>query len=238
MNGWNQFLWIIYPYIVITIFITGHFYRLNHYPFSWTSKSSEFLEKRTLRWGSLLFHWGIIFVIVGHVAGLLVPISVYQGLGISDEAYHMMALSAGGIAGLSTLIGAFILMVRRFRVKRVRATSSVGDRMAIVLILIVLFTGLTATGTNAVGQTGFDYRTTINPWIRGILTFQPDASLMTAVPVAFKIHILAALSLFAVWPFTRLVHVFSFPLTYLRRRYVIYRQRRPSCERKSDKTVV
>ncbi|OYD06694.1 respiratory nitrate reductase subunit gamma [Paludifilum halophilum] len=220
---WEQFLWVIYPYLVITVFIVGHLYRLNNHPFSWTSKSSEFLEKRVLKWGSTLFHWGILFVVIGHVAGLLVPVSVYRALGVSDEAYHVIALSAGGIAGLAALLGALLLMGRRFRVKRVRATSSVGDLLVIVLLVIILLTGLTATGTN-VSHTGFDYRTTINPWIRGILTFRPDASLMEKVPVAFKIHILLAFGLFAVWPFTRLVHVFSLPITYLSRSYVVYRR--------------
>lgn len=224
MTFWDQFLWVIYPYVVITIFIVGHLYRFNTNEFGWTSKSSEFLEKSMLRWGSTLFHWGIIFVFFGHVAGLLVPLSFYQAIGVSDELYHFLAISIGGMAGLAALIGLLILMLRRFRVKRVRATSSVGDIVAIVLLTIVIITGMSATGVNTVGTTGFDYRVTINPWIRGILTFRPDASFMATVPVAFKVHVAAAFGLFAVWPFTRLVHVFSLPLTYLRRSYVVYRR--------------
>lgn len=238
MTFWDQFLWVIYPYLVITIFIVGHLYRFNTIQFSWTSKSSEFLEKRVLKWGSTLFHWGIIFVFLGHVAGLLVPLSVYRAIGVSDELYHFMALSAGGIAGLAALVGALILMVRRLRVKRVRATSSAGDILAIVLLLVVILTGMSATGTNAVSHSGFDYRVTINPWIRGILSFQPNASLMLAVPVAFKIHIVAAFGLFAVWPFTRLVHVFSLPITYLRRSYVVYRRRQPQKPKAEEKQVL
>lgn len=227
MTFWDQFLWVIYPYLVVTIFIVGNLYRFNMNQFGWTSKSSEFLEKSVLKWGSTLFHWGIIFVFFGHVTGLLVPLSVYRALGVSDELYHFMALFAGGIAGLAALVGASILMVRRLSVKRVRATSSAGDILAIVLLVVVILTGISATGTNTVSHSEFDYRATINPWIRGILTFRPDASLMLAVPVAFKIHIVAAFGLFAIWPFTRLVHVFSMPITYLRRSYVVYRRRQP-----------
>lgn len=232
MTYWDQFLWVIYPYLVIAIFIVGHLYRFHTNEFSWTSKSSELLEKNILKWGSTLFHWGIIFVFFGHVAGLLVPRSFYLAIGISDELYHFFAVTVGGFAGLVTLTGALILMVRRLQVKRVRATSSAGDIVAIVLLVIVILSGMSATGVNTVSDTGFDYRTTINPWIRGILTFRPDASLMTAVPIAFKIHVLSAFGLFAVWPFTRLVHVFSLPLSYLRRSYVVYRKRSSGSETK------
>lgn len=232
MTFWDQFLWIIYPYLVLTIFIGGSVYRFNTNEFGWTSKSSEFLEKRVLKWGSSLFHWGIIFVFCGHVAGLLVPLSVYRAVGVSDEVYHFIAVFAGGIAGLAALVGGVILLVRRLRVKRIRATSSVGDIVAIVLLVTVIVTGMSATGANTVGHAGFDYRTTISPWVRGVLTFRPDASLMLTVPLAFKIHIGASLALFAVWPFTRLVHVFSLPLTYLRRSYVVYRRRDTNIQNK------
>lgn len=225
MTFWDQFFWVTYPYLVLSLFIFGHLYRFNTRQFGWTSKSSQILEKRVLKWGSTLFHWGMVFVFFGHVAGLLVPLSVYRSLGVTDEMYHFMALFAGGIAGLAALVGAVILMLRRLRVKRVRVTSSAGDIVAIVLLVVVLLSGMSATGTNAVGHAGFDYRTTINPWIRGVLTFRPDATLMSTVPIWFKIHVAAAFGLFAVWPFTRLVHVFSMPIMYLCRSYVVYRRR-------------
>lgn len=184
------------------------------------------MEKKGIKWGSTLFHWGIIAVFFGHVAGLLIPISVYHALGIPDEVYHKGALYGGGVAGIAAALGVIILLVRRVNVRRVWVNSSVSDVLAIVFLTIVIYTGVTATGINAAA--GFDYRTTINPWVRGILTFHPNSLLMVNVPLPFKIHMFCALSLFAVWPFTRLVHVFSLPITYLwRSSYVLYRRRSP-----------
>ncbi|HJV46315.1 MAG TPA: respiratory nitrate reductase subunit gamma [Bacillota bacterium] len=227
MNTGEQFLWLIFPYLVLTILLVGLFYRFNTDQYGWTSKSSELLEKRLLKWGSTLFHWGIICVFFGHVAGLLIPIGAYHTLGVSDELYHMGALGGGGVAGIATVIGVLILVYRRFSVSRIRMTSSTGDIVALLLLTVVVLTGMLATTGNALFEE-FDYRTTIGPWIRGILTLTPDPSLMQHVPVGFKIHIVAAISLFAVFPFTRLVHIFSVPLTYLSRSYVVYRKRVPN----------
>jgi nitrate reductase gamma subunit len=222
----EQFLWMIFPYIVLTIFIGGHIWRYQYDQFGWTSKSSEVLEKKQLRLGSLLFHWGILFVFVGHVMGILIPESVYATLGITEETYHLIALAGGIPAGLAALIGLLILIRRRATVKRVWVTSSRGDWIALLFLAIVIATGLSSTLLN-VDSHGFDYRTTIGPWFRSVLLFHPDPSYMETVPVWFQIHILAALGIFAVWPFTRLVHVFSLPLRYLRRSYVVYRKRMP-----------
>lgn len=223
----EQFLWVIIPYIALTIFIGGHIYRYNHDQFGWTTKSSEFLEKRMLRIGSLLFHWGIIFVFFGHVAGLLVPIQLYESLGISESQYHMIALAGGIPAGIAAVVGLAILMYRRMTVKRVIQTSTTSDKVALFFLAIVMLSGMSATFFNIDSQ-GFDYRTTIAPWLRGLFIFKADASLLATVPIWFKIHMLAAIGLFAVWPFTRLVHVFSLPVRYLSRSYVIYRKRRPT----------
>ncbi|KIL41669.1 nitrate reductase [Gordoniibacillus kamchatkensis] len=225
MGGTSLFLWIIYPYLVLAVFLFGVVARFNGNPYGWTSKSSELLEKRLLRAGSTSFHWGIIFVFFGHVGGLLVPIEVYHALGVPDEAYHVVALGAGTIAGIAALFGVVMLIYRRWTVKRVRMTSSAGDWIALLFLLVVIATGMMATGRNALAESAFDYRTTINPWIRGVLIFRPDPSLMADVPAYFKVHVAAAFGLFAVFPFTRLVHVFSLPVTYLWRSYVLYRRR-------------
>lgn len=186
------------------------------------------LEKRMLKWGSLLLHYGLIAVLAGHVAGLLVPVSVYRFLGIGDDAYHAVAVVCGLPAGIAAFAGALILLYRRFAVVRIRRTGSVGDRAAIVVLAVVIFTGLVATSTNAASHSGFDYRTTISPWIRGLLAFQPDPGWMETVPTQFKIHILTTYALYAIVPFTRLVHAFSLPLGYLSRSYVLYRRRNGS----------
>lgn len=225
----SQFLWVIYPYFVLTIFVFGHILRFHNHQLEWTAKSSEIFEKRALKWGSQLFHWGIIAVFFGHVAGLLIPISVYHALGVPDELYHKGALYGGGVAGIAAAVGVLILLGRRVNVRRVWKNTSVSDLVAILLLTIVILTGMTATSLNA--SVGFDYRTTINPWVRGVLAFHPDRTLMDQVPLPFKIHMFAALSLFAVWPFTRLVHVISLPITYLWRTYVLYRKRTPQKKR-------
>lgn len=222
----KQFLWVILPYVVLTIFIGGHIWRYQYDQFGWTSKSSEVLEKRQLRLGSLLFHWGILFVFIGHVMGILIPEAVYETMGISEEAYHLIALAGGIPAGLAALIGLIILTRRRIAAKRVRVTSSRGDWIALFFLAIVILTGLFSTLLN-IDSNGFDYRTTIGPWFRGVLMFRPNPAYMEQVPIWFQIHIIAALGIFAVWPFTRLVHVFSLPLRYLRRNYVVYRKRMP-----------
>jgi nitrate reductase gamma subunit len=225
----EQFLWVVIPYIVLTIFIGGHIYRYQHDQFGWTSKSSELLEKKLLRLGSNLFHWGIIFVFFGHVMGLLIPTKVYEAMGVTEPQYHVIALIGGIPAGLAALIGIFILVYRRTTVRRLIATSSKGDWVTLFFLTIVILSGITATFLN-MNPKGFDYRTTIGPWLRGILTFRADASLLASVPVWFKIHMIATFGIFAAWPFTRLVHVFSMPLRYLTRSYVIYRKREPKHE--------
>lgn len=222
----EQFLWVVLPYIVLTIFIGGHIYRYQHDQFGWTSKSSELLEKKLLRLGSNLFHWGIIFVFGGHVMGVLIPIEVYEAMGVNEHQYHMIALIGGIPAGIAATIGILILYYRRMTVRRLIATSTKGDWATLFFLTIVLLSGMSATFLN-IDSNGFDYRTTIGPWLRGILSFRADASLLADVPVWFKIHILAALGIFAAWPFTRLVHVFSMPIRYITRSYVIYRKRGP-----------
>lgn len=222
----EQILWVILPYIVITIFIGGHIYRYQHDQFGWTAKSSEMLEKKKLALGSSLFHWGIFFVIGGHVMGILIPESLYEALGVSEHMYHKIAIGFGLPAGIAALSGLLILTYRRFTDKRIRKTSSAGDLITLVALLFVMTTGLAATFLN-IDSKGFDYRTTIGPWFRNIFLFKPDAGLMASVPIWFKLHIIMGYVIFIVWPFTRLVHVFSMPLKYLTRSYVVYRKRAP-----------
>lgn len=214
---------------IVTIFIVGHVYRYQHDQFGWSSKSSELLEKKWLRLGSNLFHFGILFVFGGHLMGLLVPIEVYELMGISEHLYHTIALIGGIPAGLAATAGIIILSYRRITVRRLIATSTKGDWATLFFLAIVILSGMCATFLNIDSQ-GFDYRTTIGPWLRGVFIFRPEASLMADVPLWFKIHLLAGFGLFAAWPFTRLVHVFSAPLRYLRRSYVIYRKRMPNHE--------
>jgi nitrate reductase gamma subunit len=223
----NQFLWVIFPYLVFTIFIGGHIFRYNYDQFGWTAKSSELLEKKELKAGSTLFHWGIIFAFLGHVAGILIPKGFYDALGIHEHNYHIIALSAGIPAGLAALIGIVILSHRRLTVKRVKVTSSNSDFASLLFLLLAILSGLLSTFINF-NPNGFDYRETIGPWFRSLFIFHPSATIMAnEVPLWFQLHILGAFILLAAWPFTRLVHAFSAPFKYLTRSYVVYRKRRP-----------
>lgn len=225
MGYLNQFLWVIYPYLMITIFVVGHIYRYNTDQLKWTAKSSEFMEKKILRLGSILFHVGILMVFGGHVMGLLVPKSITEQLGITEKMYHFSAIYIGGVAGLITLTGIAILLFRRVSNKRVRSTSSMGDMVIAVLLLFVVGMGVYNTlGYNLlIGE--YDYRMTLSPWLRGVISFHPDAQLMYDVPLFFKFHTIFAFAIFGLWPFTRLVHVWSLPLEYLKRSFIIYRTR-------------
>lgn len=222
-------LWIVVPYVSIAIFILGHIYRYNTDQFGWQAKSSQFLEQKRLRWGSTLFHYGIIFVFFGHVAGLLIPKEWFDFFGITSDMYHFGAIFFGGLAGVITVIGGFLLFLRRATVKRIINNSSTSDYVSLVLLGIVVLIGFTATmGYTATGGT-FDYRVTIGPWLREIITLRPSEAMVLAMaqsPIGFQMHVLFAFLLFAVWPFTRLVHVFSLPLKYLQRRYIPYRNMR------------
>ncbi|MGD8190988.1 respiratory nitrate reductase subunit gamma [Brevibacillus ginsengisoli] len=225
MNFWNQFLWIIYPYLMLTTFLVVHIYRYNTDQLAWTAKSSEFLEKKSLKWGSMLFHIGIVFVFFGHVGGLLIPKTVMESLGVSEHLYHMGAVYGGGLAGIMTLAGITILFLRRLNVKRVRAISSASDILVAVLLLVNVAMGVYNTLGYNLFVGGFDYRETIAPWLRGLITFRPDASLMADVPLFFKLHVILSFAVFGIWPFTRLVHVWSVPVAYFKRSYIVYRSR-------------
>ncbi|AFI30342.1 nitrate reductase [Bacillus sp. A053] len=222
MNG--QILWGVMPYIVLTIFIGGHIYRYQHDQFGWTAKSSEMLEKKKLAAGSTLFHWGLLCVVGGHVMGILIPEGVYGAIGISEHMYHKMAIGAGLPAGIAACTGLVILTYRRLFDKRIRKTSSPSDILTLILLLFMMLSGVAATFLN-IDSKGFDYRTTVGPWFREIVLFRPDPSLMESVPLWFKFHIVIGYVVFILWPFTRLVHVFSLPLKYLTRSYVVYRKR-------------
>lgn len=226
MKTIDIFLWVIIPYISLTLFIVGHIYRYKVDRFSWTAKSSQFLEQKRLRWGSLLFHWGIIFVFFGHVAGILIPKQWFDRIGITDDLYHFGAIVFGGIAGIAVVIGGFLLFLRRISVKRVQENSSTSDFVSLILLGIVVLVGFTNTAGYTATGGSFDYRVIIGPWAREILTFRPSTEIiqqMADAPIGFQAHIITAFILFAVWPFTRLVHVFSLPLKYLNRRHIIFR---------------
>ncbi|WP_278269316.1 respiratory nitrate reductase subunit gamma [Staphylococcus epidermidis] len=220
----NQFVWVIYPYLCLAIFVIGHIARYKYDQFSWTAKSSEMIEKKRLKWGSLLFHLGIIPVFFGHVVGLLILANWLEAIGVNNHIYHIGAVYIGSVFGIITLIGMLLLTLRRLSIKNVRRLSSFSDIFVNIVLLIILIMGCYSTlVTNAI-QPEFDYRQTIAIWFRHLFMFSPNADLMLNVPWSFKLHILLGFTVFACWPFTRLVHVWSVPLSYMNRRYIVYRK--------------
>ncbi|MCL6454995.1 MAG: respiratory nitrate reductase subunit gamma [Alicyclobacillus sp.] len=221
----DQFWWVVLPYLSLVVMVVGLLYRYRYAQKGWGSKSSEILERRWLKWGSVLFHYGILCVIAGHVMGLVVPISVYHALGVSDEFYHTNADLFGGLAGLMATAGLLILLLRRVFNRRVRHNSQPSDYVALAMLLVVVGLGVLVTvGYNNVFGP-YEYRTTVGPWFRGLLLLHPNSAQMASVPILLKIHIISSFVLFATWPFTRLVHVFSAPVRYPFRAPLQYRAR-------------
>ncbi|GAA1764715.1 respiratory nitrate reductase subunit gamma [Luedemannella helvata] len=221
----NILLWVVVPYLSATILVGGLIWRYRYDKFGWTTRSSQLYENRILRWGSPLFHFGVLMVLIGHIGGLLIPKSWTEAVGISEHTYHLAAVFIGTVAGLCTLIGLGILIARRRLTGPVFAATTKNDKVMYVVLVGVIVLGLLATlRANASGP-GYDYRETISPWFRSLFSLRPDPDLMAGVPVSFQMHILVAFALFAFWPFTRLVHAFSAPVGYLTRPYVVYRSR-------------
>ena len=174
----NQFVWVIYPYLCLAIFVIGHIARYKYDQFSWTAKSSEMIEKKRLKWGSLLFHLGIIPVFFGHVVGLLIPANWLEAIGVNNHIYHIGAVYIGSVFGIITLIGMLLLTLRRLSIKNVRRLSSFSDIFVNIVLLIILIMGCYSTlVTNAI-QPEFDYRQTIAIWFRHLFMFSPNADLM------------------------------------------------------------
>lgn len=219
-------LWGVLPYVVLAIMIGGTAWRYRYDKFGWTTRSSQLYESRLLRIGSPLFHFGILVVIIGHVGGLVIPKSWTEAVGVSEDLYHFNALFFGVLAGVATLGGLLLLVYRRRTTGPVFMATTNNDKamyVALVAAIVLgLWTTLVAVGA---GHEAHDYRETVSPWFRSIFRLQPDVDAMAAAPIQFHAHVLVAFLLFAMWPFTRLVHAFTAPLHYLFRPYIVYRSR-------------
>ena len=224
----NLLLWVVAPYLSILVFAGGHVWRYRYDKFGWTTRSSQLYEHRLLRLGSPLFHYGILVVFLGHVGGLLIPEHWTDRAGISEHTYHEASYALGATAGAATLVGMGILIYRRRTVGPVFSATTRNDKLMYVMLAAAILSGLlTVLVTNATGH-AHNYRETVSPWFRSIFTFAPDDKLITVAPWGFRVHVLLAWALLAIWPFTRLVHVFSAPVGYLTRPYIPYRSREVS----------
>ncbi|MFG2396700.1 respiratory nitrate reductase subunit gamma [Streptomyces lydicus] len=220
-------LWGVLPYLTLVLLAGGVAWRYHYDRFGFTTRSSQLHESRLLRIGGPLFHYGLLFVIAGHVAGLLVPESLTDRLHISEHLYHANALLIGSAAGLATAAGLAVLLYRRLRVPAVRAATSRSDRAVYPLLTTVLLAGLVATASG-VAADSYDYRLGVSIWFRSLFALDPDVSAMAHAPLVYQVHALLAMALFALWPFSRLVHAFTAPVGYLVRPYIVYRSRTPA----------
>ena len=215
-----------YPYFCLTVFIVGSLLRFEREQYSWRSGSSQLLRRKQLIWGSNLFHVGILVIFLGHFGGLLTPIWIFDAFGISHGFKQWMAIILGGVAGIACFVGITLLAHRRLSDARIRKTSSFGDIAVLLLLYAQLILGL-ATIAVSLGHLDGAEMVKFMTWAQGILTLQPDASaLLGDAHLIFKLHLFLGLTIFLVFPFTRLVHVWSAPVWYLGRRgYQIVRSR-------------
>ncbi|KUF17806.1 respiratory nitrate reductase subunit gamma [Streptomyces silvensis] len=221
----HLFLWGVLPYLAAVLLVAGTVWRYRYDKFGWTTRSSQIYESRLLNIASPAFHYGILFVLVGHLMGLFVPASWTEGVGLDEHAYHLFSLFGGTAAGALAVAGIAVLIYRRRTNTPVFRATTRNDKLMYAVLLAAIIMGMWAKLAHSTLSKGYDYRETIAPWSRSLFTLQPKVSLMEGVPLTFQIHAVIGLLLFALVPFTRLIHMFSAPVQYLFRPYVVYRSR-------------
>ncbi len=225
----HNFLYGVYPYIALTVFLLGSILRFDREQYTWKSDSSQLLSKTNMRLGSNLFHVGIIAIFFGHAVGLLTPHSVFRALGVSDMNHQMIAIWAGTIFGGLCLVGGTLLWLRRMFNARISATSRSTDKFILTWLLVTLLLGLStipvSMGHANAGNPGV--MIALAEWVQSIIYLHPNPALLEGVDTIFKIHLFFGMTVFLVFPFTRMVHVWSAPLPYLARPYQIVRSKRP-----------
>lgn len=232
----NSALFGWYPYLCLTVFLLGSLIRFDREQYTWKTGSSQLLRRRQLRWGSNMFHVGILVIFFGHLVGLLTPIAVFDAFGIPHGFKQGMAIVVGGVAGIICFIGISLLAHRRLFDPRIRANSSFGDTAILLLLWVQLTLGLLTIFVSLGHMDGHEM-TKFMSWAQGILLFQPSSAAYVAdVNPIFKLHLLLGMTIFLVFPFTRLVHVWSAPVWYLGRTgYQVVRSRGP---KRSTDTVI
>jgi nitrate reductase gamma subunit len=224
-NYINEFFFGIYPYLALSVFFVGSLLRYDRDQYTWKASSSQLLRKKDMRLGSNLFHVGIIMLFFGHLVGLLTPEWAYHFV-MSAGTKQVLAMTAGGIFGLMCLVGMILLIRRRITDPRIRATSQAADLPVLLLLFVQLVLGLLTIPFSAQHLDGSSM-IALASWAQHIVTFRGDAaSFVAGEALVFKLHLVLGLTIFLLFPFTRLVHVWSVPLQYLGRSgYQIVRKR-------------
>jgi len=227
MSSLDFALFGLYPYVCLAVFLIGSLLRFDRDQYSWKSDSSQLLRTGSLRWGSNLFHIGVLFLFFGHTVGMLTPHFVYEPF-ISAGHKQLMAMVSGGIAGLAGFVGVTLLLHRRLSDPRIRRNSKPSDILLLVLLWLQLALGLATIPLSAQHLDG-GMMLLLAEWAQRIVTFRAGAvELLASASWVFKLHMFLGMTVFLVFPFTRLVHVWSGfgTLAYLVRPYQLVRSRR------------
>ncbi len=227
MSSLHAFLFEVYPYVCFTVFIAGSLIRFDQNQYSWKSDSSQLLRAGSLRWGSNLFHGGILFLFFGHMVGLFTPHAVY-GVFMSAATKQMLAVYAGGAAGLVCFVGLSLLIHRRVFDARIRHTSHPTDIAVLVVLWLQLVLGL-VTLPYSMQHTDGSVMLVLADWAQRIVTLRPvDSSALAGLPWPYLVHVVLGMTIFLLFPFSRLVHIWSgfAAVSYLLRPYQVVRSRR------------
>jgi nitrate reductase gamma subunit len=227
MSYIDTLLFGIYPYLAGAVFLIGSLIRFDREQYTWKSDSSQLLRRGQLRLGSNLFHIGILGIFFGHLVGLLTPLDIWHAIGVSAPAKQLLAIVAGGVFGVAMLVGLLVLMHRRFSEPRIRITTLPMDWIVLWLLLVQLGLGLYSISVSAQHLDGGEM-VRLMTWAQHVVTFRGDAAALVAgAPLVFKLHLVLGMTIFLVFPFSRLVHVWSgfAALGYLTRAYQVVRSR-------------
>lgn len=227
MNLFDSFLFGIYPYIALAIFLLGSLVRFDREQYTWKADSSQLLRRGQLRLGSNLFHVGVLGLFFGHLFGLLTPSSVYHAVGLTAATKQTIAMAAGGVMGTIALVGLVLLVHRRLAEERIRVNSRPTDILILLWILATLVLGLASIFVST-GHRDGAVMVQLGQWAQHLVTFRGDAaSFLVGVHPLYKIHLFFGITLFVLFPFTRMVHVWSGFATvgYLARAYQVVRAR-------------
>ena len=218
-------LFVWYPYVAMSSFIFGSLIRFDREQYTWRASSSQLLRKKQLAWGSNLFHIGILFLLMGHTVGLLTPTSLYTLL-ITVQQKQAIAVTAGGIAGTICFIGLTLLLHRRLFDTRIRQTSTYMDLSILVILWVQLCLGL-VTLPYSIGHADGEAMLKLSHWAQGIMTVQPVDSTLQGLDWPYLVHLVLGMTIFLLFPYSRLVHIWSAPVWYLGRKgYQVVRTRR------------
>jgi nitrate reductase gamma subunit len=219
-------LFVWYPYVCLSAFIFGSLIRFDREQYTWKASSSQFLRKKQLAWGSNLFHIGILFLFLGHTVGLLTPTGLYS-LVITPMQKQFIAIIAGGVAGVICFIGLSLLLHRRLFDARIRQTSTYMDLAVLGILWVQLVLGL-VTLPYSLGHHDAEVMLTLSHWAQGIVTVHPvDAKTLQGLDWPYLVHLVLGMTIFLIFPFSRLVHIWSAPVWYLGRKgYQVVRTRR------------